>query len=215
MIVPWYIIILNCLELAACITGCLYWSKIRETYWKWFPIYLGLILITELTAEYFLFARHDLKTNGDIYWYFGLPLELLFLFWLFYQYAKPRKWPLILAAIYVAGWILDQVYFSHLKLFFDSFSYTIGNALLLICLFVFFIRFSNSNEILNYRKSMFFWVALGLLIFYVGTFPFYGMRTTLWKDYRSLFWVYYYISFFLNYCMYSLFMIAFIWGRPK
>lgn len=211
----WFTIILNFFELAACITGFLFWNKVRNTYWKWFPVYLAIIVVIELTGEYFLYIHRDLAINVAIYRYIGLPFEFLFIFWLFYQYAKPRKWPLLLAAIYVVVWILDQVYFSKMNLYFDSFSYTIGNALLLICLFIFFIRFSNSNAILHYRSSMLFWVSLGLLIFYVGTLPFYGMRTTLYREYRSLFYVYWYIQFFLNYCMYSLFMVAFIWGRPK
>jgi hypothetical protein len=208
-------IILNCFELAACITGFLFWNKIRHTYWKWFPVYLAIIVAIELTAEYFSYVQLNQPINDAIYWYIGLPLEFLFFFWLFYQYFKPRKWPLILASIYVVIWFLDQVYLSNMNLNFDSFSYTIGNALLLIYLFIFFIKFSNSNAILHYRSSMFFWVALGLLIFYVGTFPFYGMRTTLIREYPGIFYVYWYIQFFLNYCMYSLFIVAFIWGRPK
>jgi hypothetical protein len=211
----WFTIILNCFELAACITGFCFWNKIRNSYWKWFPVYLAVIVVIELTGEYFLYIDRNLTVNVAIYRYIGLPLEFLFFFWLFYQYEKPRKWPVLLAGIYVVVWILDQVYFSQMKLYFDSFSYTIGNALLLVGLFIFFIRFSNSNAILHYRSSMLFWVSLGLLVFYVGTLPFYGMRTTLYKEYRSLFYVYWYVQYFLNYCMYSLFMIAFIWGRPK
>jgi hypothetical protein len=212
---PWLTIILNFFELAACITGFLFWNKIRDTYWKWFPVYLAIILLVELTAEYFSYVRDNVAVNDAIYWFFGIPVEYLFLYWLFYQYAKPRKWPLLLAAIYVLAWILGLIYLSNLKLNFDSFSVTIGNSLLLVSLFIFFIRFSNSNAILHYRSSMMFWVCLGLLIYYVGSLPFYGMRTTLWKDYRNIFYVYWYIQFFLNCCMYSLFMIAFIWGRPK
>jgi hypothetical protein len=212
----WFTIILNFFELAACITGFLFWNKIRGTYWKWFPVYLAIIVLVELTGEYFLYVRHNLAANNAVYRFIGLPIEYLFLFWLFYHYVRPvRKWPLILGAIYVLAWILDQVYLSKLKLYFDSFSVTIGNTLLLVSLLIFFIRFSNSNAILHYRSSMMFWVCLGLLIFYVGALPFYGMRTTLYREYRSLFYVYWYIQYFLNYCMYSLFMIAFIWGRPK
>jgi hypothetical protein len=60
-----------------------------------------------------------------------------------------------------------------------------------------------------------FWTALGLIIFYLGTFPLYALRNTLVKHYLSVFTGYYYVSFVLNYCMYILFSIGFICHKPK
>ncbi len=209
---------LNFFELVACVTGFIYWKKIKHSYWKWFPIYLAIILITELTGKYILVVLHDRKLNANIYRFFGIPIQFLFFFWLFKQNLKPykeKRWPLYGAAIYIISWVVDFVYISKMKFGFQSFSYTMGNIILLVLLILFFVKFINSDEILEYKSSMMFWVCVGLLIFYLGTFPFYGLRNTLLQNYRGVYDVYWYINFILDYLMYILFAIAFIWGKPK
>jgi hypothetical protein len=103
---------------------------------------------------------------------------------------------------------------NHVKLLFD-FSYTIGNILLLVLLLMFFIKFSKGDEVLNYRSSRMFWVCLGIMIFYIGSMPFYGMRSTIYNLNQPLFYFYWHAQFGLNYLMYILFIISFIWGREK
>lgn len=214
----WLAILLNALEILACVTGFLYWKKIRHTYWRWFPVYLGIIVLTEFAAEYFSYARAQFGINIDIYRFFGIPFEFLFLFWLFHQYfgkSLKIKWPLISAAIYLICLFIDLIFVGKMKLFFDSFSYTIGNILLLVLLLMFFLKFTESDEILEYRSSMMFWVCLGLMIFYLGSLPFYGLRTTLYYMDRNFYYTYFYIQFGLNYLMYILFTLSFIWGKQK
>ena len=147
-----------------------------------------------------------------------------FFYWLFYQYFRltsKNKWPLYTAAIYLLCWLSDIFvwpdifYLTRVKLLFDSFSYTIGNILLLVLLLMYFITFSKSDRILNYRQNRMFWVCLGLMIFYVGSMPFYGMRTTLYYQYPDIFYPYWYTQYGLNYLMYLLFIISFLWGREK
>lgn len=204
------------LELSACVTGFVYWKKIRHTYWRWFPVYLGVIVMVELTAMYISMVVRDRQLNSDLYRFFGIPIQFLFFYLLFYKYlenTREKRWPLIATACYLVSWIADLIYFR--KIGFLSFSYTMGNTILLVLLFLFFIKFINSEEILKYRSSLMFWVCLGLLVFYLGTFPFFALRNTLYKSYKDVFYVYWYISFVLNYIMYILFAIAFIWGKPK
>ncbi len=215
----YWVILLNIFEAAASVAGFLYWSKIRNSYWRWFPVYLGIIFLTEISAEYFLFVEHNLAVNNNIYRFLSLPLEFLFLFWLFDKYFSEKgttiKWPLLFAILYLAAFLADVFYISRMKLFFDSFSYTIGNMLLLILLLRFFMKFSNSDEILNYKSSIMFWVSLGLLLFYLGTLPFWGLHTTLYNEYPDIFNVYWYAQNLLNYLMYTLFIISFVWGKPR
>jgi hypothetical protein len=62
---------------------------------------------------------------------------------------------------------------------------------------------------------MMFWVCLGLMLFYIGTIPFFAFRKVLYVEHRDFFYVYWYIQFGLNYLMYLLFILSFVWGRPK
>jgi hypothetical protein len=214
----WQIIILNILELAACLTGFLYWRKLKHSFWKWFPVYLAVIFLTEISAEYFLYARKDLSTNIDIYSYWGIPVQFFFFFWIFwksYQGSDKKKWPLIAAIIYMGALVTDLFYVSKVKFFFESFSYTIGCLFILILVLIFFFGFTRSNEIINYRSSMLFWVSAGLLLFYIGTMPFFAFRKRLYVDHKDLFYLYWYVQFALNYLMYSFFISSFIWGKPK
>ena len=209
---------LNLTELLACIAGFLHWKKLRTTYWKWFPFYLAIIFITELTAKYFLYGMNRPDLNGKLYLYFGIPVQFLFFFWLFKQYYQQtsiRNWPYIGAVCYVISWVIDLVCFTQSRLWFMSFSYTIGNIILLLFILTFFIRTIRSDEILRIRQDIMFWTCLGLLTFYLGTLPFFGLYNTLNEKYPRIFDLYWYIQLGLDYLMYLFFMMAFICGKPK
>ena len=62
---------------------------------------------------------------------------------------------------------------------------------------------------------MFFWVNLGLMLFYVGTFPYYAMFKTLYETEPNLFNVLSWIGVLLNYAMYSFFIIGFLCTNIK
>lgn len=206
------------LELIASITGFVHWKKIKDSYWKWFPVYLLVLVLAELVAIYAARALAEVNFSGMVYRYFAIPLQFLFYFWLFYQYLKEsrqRKWPLVAVVIYVASWVVEITYFMHKKLWFMSFSYTVGNVMLLVLIILFLIRFIFSQEILQFKSSLIFWVNFGLLIFYLGTFPFYALRNTLYYEYKEIFFTYGYINFVLDYLMYAVFTFAFIWAKPK
>ena len=52
----------------------------------------------------------------------------------------------------------------------------------------------------------------GMLLFYLGTFPFYGLYNELAKD-LSIFVPVVWVATSLNYLMYIFFTIGFIWGK--
>jgi hypothetical protein len=214
----WLIVVLNILELSACVAGFIYWNKIKQSYWRWFPVYLGVIILTELTGEYLLNVKHDLKLNIAIYSYFGIPIQFFFFYWIFYQQFKgtaKSKWPLVSAVIYFICLVADLLYISKIRLFFESFSYIIGCIFLLILILLYFTRFIKSDEIIKYKSCLMFWVCTGLMFFYIGSLPFYAFRTDLYREHRSFFYIYWYIQFGLNYLMYLLFIVSFIWGKVK
>ena len=205
---------LNFFECLACITGFIYWHKLRTSHWKWFPIYLATILITELTGKYI----QNVSLNLNLYKFFGLPVQFLFFFWLFAREADRKGFKRLVywgTFIYVASWLTDVFYLSTLKFWFSSFSYTIGNIILVLIICRFFFNFINTDAIINYKSSMIFWVTAGLIIFYLGTLPFFGLRNILYYNYRNIFWIYNYIQYVLDCFMYLFFSIAFVWGKPK
>lgn len=211
-------LLLNCFELLACIAGFIYWKKIKTSYWKWLSVYLTVIAVTELTAEYIGYNLGNEQLNADINFFFSIPLQFIFFIWLFYKWFKTHKankWALAGTAIYFISLVAELFYFSDKKLWFLSFSYTTGNIVLLVLALRFFYNFINSDEILNYKYSMMFWVSLGLLFFYLGSLPFYGLWNTLAIGQPQIFNSYWIVQMGLDCMMYLFFTIAFIWGKPK
>lgn len=206
---------LNLFELMACVTGFIYWKKIRDTYWRWFPIYLLVIVCVEIMG-----ALTEGDFNMNLYSYFGIPIQFLFFFWLFNRYFKPLPpvvWTIIATTVYIIALLTELVFLRNETLFFSSLSYTVGNVMLAILVLIFFSRFISSEKILGFKSDMMFWVSLGLLIFYLGSLPFYGLYNTIRDDkkYPGLLNTYWSVQMIFNYLMYTFFTIAFIWGKPK
>jgi len=207
---------LNFFELLACVAGFIYWKKIKNSYWKWFSIYLLMIVLAELFCQYLLYFLEN--PNQWIYVNFIIPCEFLFFFWLFYMYFKnsrQKMLPLIGAGIYLVCFTIDRLYLSKHEFAFFSFSYVVGSIVLLVLILVFLLRLVRSDEILHYKTNMMLWVSLGLLLFFLGSLPFYGLYNTLAAKYSNVFNTYWIVQMCFDYCMYLFFAFAFIWGRPK
>jgi hypothetical protein len=214
----WLRILLNVFEFVAFILGIIFWKKVKHSYWKWFVFYCGLILFIELFAKFIGYGLKNPKLNSDLYFFIGIPVQFIFFSWLFYKWfekPKDKLLPVMGLIIYLLSWITDLLFLRHQRMWFSSFSYTVGNLAMVLMVTLFFLRFVNSNEILKYKQSNMFWVCLGLLVFYLGTLPFYGLRNYLYQNYKSVFYPYWDISFILGCIMYVFFSFSFIWGKPK
>lgn len=209
----WTIVLLNGFELMAAITGFAVYPKLANRYYRLFPWYLLAIFFTEVIAEYIAWGFNNPALNNAIYRYWGIPLQFFFFFWLFYQTFKESKlkyWPIWAALIYSIVLLADLVSLRHLSLRFTILSYCTGGILLLSVIISYFILLMKSDQILKFKQSFMFWVSLGLLLFYLLTLPYFGLRNILYKNYRALFDVYGYFMLILNYLMYSCFITAFL-----
>jgi len=210
--------ILRIFEFIACITGFIYWRKIKTSAFKWFPVYLGFIVI----SEYIGVSLHNTADNGMLnaafFNYFEIPVEFLFFFALFYftqTSGSYKKLIVLCACLYLLSWFLDMVVLKNIEGAFHSFSCTTGNLLLLVVILRYFVFLVTSNNILYFWKDMLFWICTGLLVYYLGTFPYYGLRNTLALNYPNLFTTYSYIVYILDSLMYIMFTFSFIWGKPN
>jgi hypothetical protein len=208
--------IIKAFEGIAAIAGFINWGKWKHSYWKWFPIYLIVLFFTECTGH--LLAHFNLReANANLYNYFGLPLEFLFYCWFYYRcFNKNMKpLPVFCAAAFIISWIIEQVFIKERSAYFSSFSYCIGNIVIVIMIIAFILKFSLSQEVLDYKTNPVFWVTIGLMIFYLGTFPYYGLFNLLAKKHRPIHEMYTWAMIFLNYTMYLIFASIFIWSKPK
>lgn len=215
------IFILRCIlltaELSAALTGFLHWNKLKKTYWKWFPFYLLFIVLSEGIG--FILSTLKMKHANLTYFnYFVIPVEFLFFFWLFQQAFKNLRITRIAfmcILIYICSVVIDYLFLHNSDAMFLASSYTIGNLLLLVLVFDFFYQLVTTDAILHFKENMLFWVSTGLLLFYLGSFPFYGLRNILGVNYKELYRNYGYIVYVLNILMYLMFTFSFIWGKPN
>ncbi|MEP7319624.1 MAG: hypothetical protein ABI921_12810 [Panacibacter sp.] len=200
-------------EALAAIAGFLTWKKWKDHYLKWFPVYLTMITVRETC--YHIFSYLNKGSTASLMYEIAVPVEILFISWFFYctLTVKNRKVVLAGALLYIVSLVLEKILIDAQGYYFRSLSYTTGNLFILIYLILFLIELVRSEKIFNFQKITVFWIAVGLLIFYMGTFPFYGLYNELAKD-INLFIPVAWAATFLNYSMYLCFTIGFIWGKP-
>lgn len=204
-------------EIIACITGFIYWNKLKSSHWKWLPVYLAAIILVEITGS-FLENTKVAAWNIYLFKFIGFPLQFLFFIWLFY---KERVIPKKLIAIssllfYLLTIGAEEFLLAGKKLPFFSLSYLAGCIILLIGCILYFSKLIRSESILFFKQDIMFWVCLGIVVFYIATFPYYGLFYTLaQKKYRYIHLAYTWASCFLDYLMYIFFTIGFICYKPK
>jgi hypothetical protein len=205
---------LTIIEITSAISGWIAWAKWKNTYVKWFTIYLTIISL--LSVCYYYFINKHQFANAIVFFKIAVPLEILFLLWFFYvtNCYKYKSFLIISAVIFILVWIAENFFYPNNTYFLQSISYTIGTLSILINIVLYFLNLSQSNRIKNFHQLFSFWAVLGMLVFYLGTFPFYGLYNELVKD-LSLYIPIAWVAYSLNYCMYILFSIAFILGKKN
>jgi hypothetical protein len=210
--------VLNAIELFTCIIAFVYYNKLRATRWRLLPFYLLAIIALELLGRYLGSTPELRKYNPLMFNYISFPLQFLFFYWIFYTdvyFAENKKhiWGCII--LYLLALVADAVYFTNKSYFFHSFSYSIGNIILLLLLMKYFYKLSTSDDILKFSENIMFWFCLGVLIYYVGTLPLWALRNVLVFQHPGIFLKYSYTSQVLDYLMYSLFTIGIIRCKLK
>lgn len=203
-------------EAIAAIAGFVYWSKWKHSYWKWFPVYLVILFLVECTGHFL--AHNNLRAaNGNLYNYFGLPMEFLFYCWFYYHCFESRlkALPVFCSAAYIIAWAIEQLFINERNAYFNSFSYCVGNLVIVIMVITYLVNMALSEAVLGYKTNPVFWISIGLMLFYLGTFPYYGLFNLLVKNYRHIHEIYTWAVIFLNYAMYLIFAAVFIWSKPK
>lgn len=206
------IYLLHFFEIIAAFTGILYYKNIKNTQWIWFVIYLNFVVINELFG---LKIFNYFKINESfLFSYITVPSEFLFFIWLFaLKSQKNKKLYQICLLIYISSFFLKLSILKE-KFIFDSFNYMVGALILLVLVSLEFLKQIKSDAILNFKENKMFYLNIGVVLFYIGNLPFFGLYYLILKEPQI--WNSYYIYFMLSNCiMYLLFAASFIWGKPK
>lgn len=210
--------LLNVVILLSGVAGFVRWKEIKDSYWKWFPVYLIILGLLNLLAFYMIDTK-NIKSNQWLVIYLIIPFEFLFAFWLFLKKAetRPQKTLILIGmGVYLLSFFIEILLKEEMKeLYFLSFSYTVGNIFMLIFILLYFWKLSVSEKILFFYKERMFWVCVGMLFFWLGSLPYYGLFNYMVKNFMNILPAYAWLMLSLNYLMYTLFAVSFIWGKEN
>jgi hypothetical protein len=204
------------MEGLACIVGFLCWARLYPKFWRTFPFYLLIIVCCEFAGWYM--NKHGIfKPAKLMYSYFVIPLEFLFMHYLYYHsLAKEfRKTVLVISVIFVLAFVVEYTFLMNVKWMWMSLTYIIGSVTILILSVIYLLQLVSKAKVAQYKREAFFWVNLGLMLFYVGTFPFYATINYLYKVNIPLFYGLSWAMIISNYLMYSLFVVGFLCFRKR
>lgn len=202
------------MEALAAMFAFIHLLKMDKSHWRWFSVYLIIIFAQEITW----FFNLELLgfTKKEYYTFFGIPFQYLFFFWLFaYKSLKNKMLYVITSLIYIATYLPVELLYKKQDIAY-SLNLTTGTLLLVLLTILEFLKQIRNDDILKFRKNKMFYITVGVVLFYIGTYPFWTFYNTLAKKPYLQIWNAYYLYFLISNCiMYLLFTMSFIWGKIR
>jgi hypothetical protein len=224
-----YSFLIHLIEIISALIGIICYKKYKHTYVKYFVFYLIYIALIELIGAY---PKHLIRLDlfnvieGTIFeknrWWFTIFWKIggIMFFWFYFQkilktelYIKVIKYFGLLFLIFsICNIIINfNYFFSHSLPSISIF----GTLIILLCTIFYFIEVLQSNRILTFYKSLNFYIAVTIFIWWLIITPlvFYDIyfSTADW-DFVILKWQ---IYLFSNFFMYLIFAIALIVSKPE
>lgn len=200
-------------EVTAAIVGLLYLPRLKNSHWGLFIYYLIFIALQELFWHFYTDIEPAIK---QIYYaYIGIPVQYIFFYWLYgAKSLKSKKLFFICSSLYLLTYLPIELFFNKLRVV-HQLNPTIGTLFLIILVLLEFLKQIKDDSILHFRRNKMFYVNLGVILLYVGTFPLFCFYYELANHYRQIWTIYYAYFLIANIIMYLLFALSFIWGKHR
>jgi hypothetical protein len=164
-----------------------------------------------------LLLKEHPNLNTIYYQFFVIPFQIIYYIWLINKnlYTKNR-FLYIGIAIFILSVIVERSSILNLHgYYFNSFSYMVANIIMLANILRYFYQLSKNDRIVFFYKERMFWICLGLLIFWLGALPFFGIFNYLLKNHLPIFIIYFNVILIFNYLMYTCFLVSFLWTERE
>ena len=201
------------LALLSFIPGLFFYQKLPNNKAKSLLYYLLFAFISDFIG--FHFTSWTGLVNYPIYnlyilisfSYYIILLKLLLI------KAKNRKIALISLVIYITSYVSYFLFVQ--KNLASPFTYVFGIGVLLVLIlsFLYLLEIFNSDKILNFKKSIYFWFIVGILVFHVSFLPF--MLSSLFFLFEYNMTTFIIVLFILNLLMHICFLIGFIYSSKE
>ena len=145
---------------------------------RMFRLILSLSVITEILGA--LFQNEFQDINNITYNIYILLLFLSYFYLYFLLNKKNLSRGLLNAGLFIAVWIGERIYLRNLQLTYFFFAYSAGTLLLLSNVYVYITDRLNAPDIADIERSRYFWISIGILVFYIPFLPvFLGVKYAL------------------------------------
>jgi len=185
---------------------------------KYFTFYLVFMSSFEIIAHYvsdILELETLLIYNILTFFEFNC---LLFFIREILSFKKTKKVVTVIVLVFNVIYLLSTLYLcfqGNYMLKYNEIASISGSFSITIAIFLFFKDFINSDRILNFKKSLSFWIAVGLLIYYLGTIPITSIMNSMQSITKSEVHLLFNIQYVLVTIMYSIFIFGALWSQKK
>lgn len=216
-------------EVLAATTGVLLHTRYKLTEAKYFIYYLVYIVLVEVLGSYSHYLNElNLQSllegthfYDSVFWFtlfFDIGAIVFFSFY-YYKILKTRLFKSVLkygTYLFLVASIIDIM--SNWQTFYDTFSSFIeilGACLIILCALFFFIELLQSENVLNFKKNVNFYITVAIFIWWMVITPLVFYNTyhseADW-DFVNLNRL---IYLFANIFMYTTFTVGLIVSKPK
>ncbi|KAF2326715.1 hypothetical protein [Flavobacterium ginsenosidimutans] len=201
------------LALLSGIVGLFSLPKLPDNKAKFLVILIWFSIITEIVGYYFTQWTGLLNFYVYNFYMFASFSAYILLLRALLTQKDHRISAVLFLILFIISFFLNILYFKEDMNRSFTYSFAIGVLLVLILSCLYLVEIFNSEKILNFKKSVFFWYILGILVFHVPFTPFMlAINWFLIKQDESIFSL---VLFILNFLAHSCFIIGFIWSEKK
>lgn len=196
------------LEYATAIVGSIFYKKFASRFTALFLCYLWYIVLTETYSSYVLYSSSQASTRWIFVIYTFVEFNMLFL--MYYSITKVKLTKKIITVFLI---IVNIIYFAEVFssgfLKHASITTVVGSIFLSLVLIFYLIEFLYSDKILNYSRSLYFWVTIGSLVYYLGSIPYQAIINYLKNS--NLTFLQIGLAIFAQTCV----LIGFLWSKKE
>lgn len=211
------IVLINAIAPLICLLTAITFYKRQPQWLRFFFYFLLITFIVDIGAA--LYSGYFKQSNhfiANIY----LPISFTCYFLLFYKALETKKIKTIVFGCFIIYllFVFYDIFFINGFYYFNSYSYSVGSILILLCCLLYLMWLFSSDSLINYFRIPMFWIATGLLFYFVGNL----VQMSLFRYILSLDpggTIYSVISVTLNVLLYGAVTIAFlcnqVWKKAR
>ncbi|QXP72827.1 hypothetical protein H0I31_03770 [Tenacibaculum sp. AHE15PA] len=151
------------------ILSIMFFLQTKKTFAKWLALLLIITVIVESIGAYCIITEKPVFLHHQVY----ILLELIIIRKMYNGLIKDKAW-LKLSNFFLIAFLVIWFLILYRKNFFYT-AIIIGAINIGLLVFLYLRELLLSDEILNYKKMLSFWVSVGFLVFYLPSIPFFSL----------------------------------------